>query len=316
MSVNNDVALPVCKSAERGVFDWNDLKYFLAVARAGSTLAAGRALGVSQTTAARRVAALEQALGRSLFERRAAGYMLTVEGDALLAQAEAVEAATAALVDLAASRSRDASGAVRLTTDHIFAVTILAPIMRDLHEAHPAIRIELDASSELRDLAAGAADIALRRCARPEGAGLVGRRLAEDSWALYCSRGYADAHGRPRSRRELPGHALIGGGGDGVWKVYRAWLEENGLEDAVAIHHDSPIGLLSAVRAGSGLAVLPRIVADNDSELLRCLPPAPDKDHGLWLLTHERLRQVPRVRVVLDFLAARFAELVRASRDG
>lgn len=297
------------------VFDWNDLKHFLAVARTGSTLAAGRTLGVSQTTAARRVAALEQALGRSLFERRAAGYALTAEGEALLAQAEVVEAATTALADLAASRSREASGTVRLTTDHIFAVTILAPVMRDLHEAHPAIRIELDASSEIRDLAAGAADIALRRCARPEGGGLVGRKLANDGWALYCSRAYAEAHGRPRSRRELPGHALIGGGGEGVWKVYQAWLAENGLEDAIAMRHDSPLGLLSAVRAGSGLAVLPRIVADNDPELLRCLPPAPDKDYGLWLLTHERLRHVPRVRVVLDFLAARFAELARASND-
>lgn len=299
-----------CRSAKvqnGGMIDWNDLRYFLAVAQTGSTLAAGRALRVSQTTAARRIAALEQALGLVLFERRPAGYPLTPAGEALLGQARAVEAATTALTDTAAAQAREVSGTVRLTTEEIFAATVLVPILRDLHEAFPGVRIELDTSAQLRDLAAGAADVALRSCGSPTGGGLVGRRVAYDAWTIYCSRDYAAAHGQPRSRKELHGHGFIGGGGDGVWHLYRAWLNDNGLGDAVTMHYDTAVGLLTGVRAGLGLAVLPSYVADRDPALVRCLPPINKAERGLWLLTHERLRHTPRVRAVLDFLGLRLA---------
>ena len=160
------------------MLDWNDLRHFLAVARTGSTLAAGKALRVSQTTAARRVAALERELGLTLFERRAAGYRLTPAGEALVERAEAMEVAAAAFSDGAASQSREASGTVKLTVDEIYAVTLLAPLLRDLHDAHPGIRIELDTTEVKRDLAAGEADVALRMADRPTGAGLVGRPCA------------------------------------------------------------------------------------------------------------------------------------------
>src|SRR5687767_4571877 len=124
--------------------DWNDLRYFLAVARGGSTLAASRALRVSQTTVARRVAALEEAVKLTLFEKRQAGYALTPEGVELLAHAEAVESAAQGFDSAALASTRDLSGNVRVTTEEIFAVTLLAPILRELHEVHPEIMIELD----------------------------------------------------------------------------------------------------------------------------------------------------------------------------
>jgi DNA-binding transcriptional LysR family regulator len=292
-------------------FDWNDLKSFLAVARTGSTLAAGRHLHVSQTTAARRVAALEHALGVTLFERRQAGYALTSEGEALRARAEAVEASANAFGEAAGARFRDARGVVRLTTAEIYAVSVLAPILRDLHEAYPLIVLELDTADELRDLDAGAADIALRATHEVSGAGLVGRRITADPWSIYCSRDYADAHGLPRSRHALKAHALIGGGGENVWPIYRKWLIANDLERNVGIQHSSPTSLLSAVRAGAGLAVLPRMVAGADPTLIRCLPPAPGHTVSLWLLTHERVRHAPRIRVVIDFLYRRLIGIAR-----
>jgi len=293
------------------MLDWNDLRYFLAVARTGSTLAAGRSLRVSQTTAARRVTALEAALGLTLFERRSTGYVLTPAGEALMETACAMEAAAGRFADAAAAQGREIGGTVRLTTDEIFAVTILAPMLRDLHERHPAIRIELDTTEEKRDLGAGQADVALRSSKGPTDAGLVGRRVASDNWTIYCSRDYAAAHGCPRRRRELAGHNFIGGGSPGVWQVYRAWLDRNGLTDAVAMQHDSSSGMLSAVRAGFGLAVLPCMVADADPDLIQCLPPDPDNERELWLLTHERLRHTPRIRAVLDFLYERLTRLAR-----
>ena len=293
------------------MFDWNDLRHFLAVAETGSTLAAGRRLRVSQTTVARRVSALEEALGLVLFERRQAGYVLTPAGEALLGQAGAVETAAAAVADAASAQSREASGLVRLTAGESLAITILPPILRDLYEAHPAIRIELDTSDQMRDLAAGAADVALRTTIHPTGGGLVGRRVAYDDWSSYCSRDYAAAHGLPRSIRELRSHPLVGGGGEGIWQHYLAWLRQHDLEDAVAMHYDSVTGLLAAVRAGFGVAALPCFVADNDPDLIRCLSPRHKEERGIWLLTHERLRHTPRVRVVIDFLAERLARLAR-----
>ena len=174
--------------------NWDDLRYFLAVARGGSTLGAGRTLGVSQTTVARRLAALESALGLVLFERRQAGYKLTPAGGALVAQAEAVEAAASSFADAAGAQSRDATGTVCLTMVELHAVTILPSILRDLHDAHPGLRIVLDTADLPRDLGAGEADVALRGGHVSAESGLVGRRIAPDPWTLYCSRDYAAAH--------------------------------------------------------------------------------------------------------------------------
>jgi DNA-binding transcriptional LysR family regulator len=297
--------------AQGAMYDWNDLKAFLAVAETGSTLAAAQAMRVSQTTVARRIAALEAATGVTLFERRQAGYALTPVGEAMLASAAAVRDAAERFGEAAGARSRDAGGTVSLTVMEIIAVTILPPILRDLRAEHPGIHIQLDTSDEPRDLAAGAADIAIRSSKQPSGAGLVGRRIADNPWTVYCSRDYADRHGVPHTREQLAAHPFIGGGG-GVWEPYRAWLRQHGLEEAVVMQYDTATGLLSGVRAGMGLSVLPAYLADREPDLIRCLPPKSDDTTGLWLLTHERLRHVPRVRLVLDFLAR---ELTRLGRE-
>jgi len=291
--------------------DWNDLRYLVAVAGHGSTLKAGRALRVSQTTVARRIAALEQAVGLSLFERRPAGYVLTSDGEALLRHARQVAAAAEQFQTAAASRGRDLSGIVRLTTQEIFAVTLLAPMLKELHDLHPEIVIDLDTQQELLDLGEGQADIALRSTAQEQPAGVVGRRICIDDWTLYCSREYAAKHGVPHNRHELRQHAIIGGGGGKLWLHYEAWLRSLGLEDRVAMHHASSTGLLSGVRSGFGLAVLPSVVADAEPDLVRCLPPRNDHGREMWLLTHERVRHTPRVRVVIDFLYERLMKHVR-----
>ena len=293
------------------MYDWNDLKAFLAVAETGSTLSAAQTLRVSQTTVARRIAALEEATGLNLFERRQAGYALTPVGDAMLASAIAVRDAADRFGEAAGARSRDAGGTVSLTTMEIFAVTILPPILRDLRTAHPGIHIHLDTADEPRDLAAGAADIAIRSSKQPTGGGLVGRRIADNPWTVYCSRDYADLHGIPHSREELAAHPFIGGGGY-VWEPYQAWLRQYRLEDSVVMKYDTGTGLLAGVRSGMGLTILPAFIADHEPDLIRCIPPKNEDTTGLWLLTHERLRHVPRVRIVLDFLATELTKLARS----
>ena len=293
------------------MLDWNDLRYFLSVADRGSTLAAGRALRISQTTVARRIAALEQAIGFPLFDRRQAGYALTQAGDALLERARAVEHAATGFGEAAAAQARDVSGTVRLTTEEIFANTLLGPMLRELHDLHPGIVIELDTAREIRDLGAGEADIALRSTKSGQQAGVVGRRLCIDDWTLYCSRDYAARHGVPKTVEELKSHALVGGGGGNLWRAYEAWIHELGLDEQVAMHHGTSTGLLSAVRSGFGIAVLPCIIADDEADLIRCLPPRRDHGRVMWLLTHDRVRHAPRVRVVIDFLYERLARHIR-----
>ena len=293
------------------MLDWNDLRYFLAVAQHGSTLAAGRALRVSQTTVARRIAALEEAIGFPLFEKRQAGYSLTPAGEGLLDRARQVDIAATSFVEAAAAEKRDTSGTVRITTQEIFAVSLLAPMLRELHERHPEILIELDDSQDLRDLGEGEADIALRSAVGDRGAGVVGRRLCTDDWTLYCSRDYAAKHGVPRNRSQLKKHAFIGGGGPKLWRAYSAWLHDLGLDDRIIMHHASAMGMMSAIRSGLGIAVLPCIVADAESDLIQCVPPKDDHGRSMWLVTHERVRHTPRVRVVIDFLYEKIARHIR-----
>ena len=292
------------------MLDWNDLRYFLAVARDGSTLAAGRALRVSQTTVARRIAALEQAVGLTVFEKRPAGYALTPAGAELLAHAEAVEAAAQKFDSAASASSREVGGNVRITTEEVLAMTVLAPLLRELHDLHPDIQIDIDSAQTIRDLGAGEADIALRSTSNPQPAGVVGRALCKDDWTLYCSRDYAARHGVPKTKADLKHHALVGGGGGNLWRAYSAWIKELGLEDQVAVQHGSSAGLLSGVRSGFGIAVLPCMVGDGDPDLIRCLPPRDNHGRVLWLLTHERVRNAPRVRTVIDFLYERLKRLV------
>ena len=293
------------------MLDWNDLRYFLAVARHGSTLAAGRALRVSQTTVARRIAALEEAIGLPLFDKRQAGYALTPAGSELLARADQVEQAATGFADAAAAHTRDLRGTVKLSTEEIFATTLLAPLLRELYDLHPQIVIELDTTQRLLDLGAGETDIALRSTSHPQPAGIVGRRLCKDHWTLYCSSDYAARHGVPQTIEELRTHALVGGGGGNLWRAYSAWIRELGLEDQVAMQQSSSTGLLSAVRSGFGIAVLPCIVADADPDLIRCKTPREDHDRVMWLVTHERVRHSPRVRTVIDFLYERLSRHIR-----
>jgi DNA-binding transcriptional LysR family regulator len=293
------------------MLDWNDLRHFLAVARSGSTRAAARELRINQTTVARRISALEQDLKLTLFDRRQAGYTLTPDGEDLMAHAEAVEAAAERFGQQAELRTRDATGIVRITTEEIFSVTLLAPMLRDLHQQHPDIMIELDSSRAIRDLAAGEADIALRSTSREQAAGVVGRRICIDDWTLYCSRDYAARCGLPETLDDLRSHAIIGGGGGNLWHHYQAWLRELGLEEQIVMHHATSTGLLSGVRSGFGIAVLPCIIADAEPDLIRCMPPRKDHGRSFWLLTHERVRHNPAVRAILDHLYDRLSAHVR-----
>lgn len=287
--------------------DWH---IFVQVAHSGSTLAASHHLRVSQSTASRRIDALEAELGLTLFERRPSGYSLTAAGEALLPRAEAVVDSIAAAHTAARQQARGLSGRIRLTTATSFGHTFVIAALREFRSAYPEIRIELLTSEERLDLLSGEADVALRIGPRPDVAGLVAKKVIHDAWSLYCSRDYADHFGVPEDGESLRAHQVIGFAQDAaLYDAFPvlAWLDAMVPGSAVTLRqHDIP-GLLAALRGGAGVGLMSDIVAEADGTLVRCFRPPEAPQSPVWLVTTEHLRREPRIRALLDFLSGYLA---------
>lgn len=291
------------------VFDWNDARHFLAVAREGSTLAAGRRLGVDQTTVARRIAALERALGGKLFDRAVTGYRLTDAGRAALPAAERLEAEAGAFVQLVEQHHRRLSGTIRLTTNEVTANMLVMPSLPDFAALYPDIRIEMIVDSQLLDVGRGEADVALRAAQHPGTGPIVARRLRDLPWALYCSPAYARANGCPRSAADLAGHAIVGGEGWVAELRAVAWLEAMAGSDRVAARSNNLPALAAASGAGLGLCALPCGLGGFAPDLIHCMDLDESLHSALWLVTREQVRDEPRIRAFTAFLAARIVAM-------
>jgi DNA-binding transcriptional LysR family regulator len=282
------------------MFDWNDLRYFLAVAREGSTLAAARALGVDATTVQRRLAELERRLGRPLFARDGRGSRLTEFGTTLLVQAEQVAASVQGFERQARAARDDASGVVRVTCPEPLALRLQAsPLLESFHARHPGVRVEFVLSDRYLDLMKGEADIALRSGDTDDGA-LVGRKIGDSQWGVYASPRYLAAHGRPSGVGEIARHELIGF--DDSLANHRAsvWLRRVAPQARFATRNNSVLGIVHSARAGMGLAPLPLPIGDAEPELERVLGPI-DELSRIWrILTTPELRHVPRVAAFFD----------------
>jgi DNA-binding transcriptional LysR family regulator len=183
------------KAQPRGI-DWNDLRYFLAVARHGSTLAAARALDTYQSTVQRRLAAFERRIGKPLATRSPAGYRLTELGREMVAHAERVEEAVLAFERHLESATRQVSGVLRVACPEPIVYRITqSPLLERFKVKHPKLRVEFVMSDKYVDLAKGEADVALRSGDTDDG-DLVGRKIADSLWAVYASRAYVTQHGR------------------------------------------------------------------------------------------------------------------------
>lgn len=293
--------------------DWNDLKYLLQVARDGSTLAASRSLRTNQTTVMRRVTALEADLGLTLFEKRRSGYVATDALKRLMPELEAIEAAHRQFDHEASAIVREIGGTIRLTVPELVVQPLIVPALTALREQHPAIRVDLVTTDAFLDLAKGEADIALRASDRPSTNGLLGRRIhGTESWSICCSRDYAEKHGIPRRTEDLAGHTLVGVM-DGLYpSPIMEWLDAHITRESLALRQNSLISIYAAVRSGFGVTVAPDVVLLADPEMIRCFPAGIEPGKELWLLTHERHRDTPHVRVAMDFLGSFLTRLVKS----
>lgn len=294
------------------MFEWSDLRHFLAVARSGSTLSAAKILGVNQTTVARRVAALEQALGEKLFEKTAGGYRLTEVGSAMVQNAERVESEAEAFARMIAQRSRKLLGMIRVTTNDVLADCLLTPWLREFTQRFPVVQVETIITDRRLDISRGEADIALRANTFKPGStlgdGVTVRRLATGKWGVYASKKYAAEHGTPATATDLVRHPIIAGAGE-LARFDPAFLKEAQAAGAVIRQASSSIlNIAGAIRAGLGVGGIPCMLGELDPELTLCFL-FDEADYDLTLITREEMRNLPHVRAFNDFIASRTAAL-------
>ncbi len=283
--------------------DWDDLRYFAAVARRGSLSGAARALGVNHATVARRLAALEASLGAKLFDRRASGYALNARGRAVMEQAARMEEAAAALDRIAPAGA--VSGLVRVTATPAIADAFLLPRLARLYRRHPALDLELVADSRALSLQRHEADIALR-LTRPRDGEVIARKLATIRYGFFAA---ANVHAAIAA-----GDAPVFVGFDeGNAHVPEAqFLARHFGAARVAFRVNSTTAQAAAAARGLGVALLPRFLAAGDSRLAPVdLAPSPP-ERSLWLLMRRDARRPDSIRTVVDFLADEFARAAAA----
>lgn len=281
--------------------NWEDGRLFLAVARAGQMLAAAKALGINQATLSRRMAALEHSLGANLLIRRATGCELTDEGAALAESLERAEAEFLQAQSLFDHAGPEISGTVRIGAPDGFGVSFLAPRLAQLAERHPDLTIQLVPVPQAFSLSKREADIAVM-VGRPEQGRLVAQKLTDYTLGLYASREYARRHGLPETTDDLRDHRLVGYVEDLIYSASLNYAPSfwSGWRSQVEI--SSATGQLEAVRAGAGIGVLHDYLATGHDDLVPVLPDL-SAQRAYWIVHHESLRGLARIKAATSFLA-------------
>ena len=282
------------------MLDWNDLRYFLAVARTGSTLAAAKHLRVSQSTISRRVTALEDILGVRLFVRKPSGYTLTPRGESVLPAAESVEAAVQSFSHGIAAEARRVVGAVRLTTVESAANAWIIPSLGLLRTRYPDLRLEILTTDENLDIARGECDVALRFGEKPTEEMLIVRHLLDMQETFYAHEQLVEKLGMPDSLAAVTCYPLIMSM-DREGKVGR-WMTENFPDAEIAHRANTVSSIIASVRSGVGASILPCLMGDDTRRLVRLLPPIAELTMPGWIVTTDEARRQPHIRALIDFV--------------
>ena len=294
------VAHAPCNDAR--VAQWDDLRFFLAVHRAGTLAAAGKALKVDHTTVGRRLRALESALRARLFDRRPDRLELTQAGAHILETARSMEEQFLSLEAKVSQEDTRLEGSVRIATSHTFAARFLVPNLGVVRARHPGIEIEIVSGPGSYDLPRREADIALR-FSKPEQQTLISRKLAEVGFAAYASHDYLESRGRPASFADLAGQDLVGYDREGAFIPGAKWLNEHTKGTRSMVRCDQILSIAAGAVAGLGIAVLPCIAGDCEPKLVRVWDELLVQD-TLYLVVHSEVLRVTRVRAVVDAISA------------
>jgi len=283
--------------------EWDDLRFFLAVAREGQLARAGGRLGVDATTVGRRLRRLEGALGQTLFEQTKEGQSLTEAGERLLLRAEGMERQAREIEAAGAAASGpDITGSIRVSVSEGFGTWFVAHHLPSLAALHPRLGIDLVASSGFLNPSRREADIAIL-LDRPRKGPLFTRKLTDYALRLYASRDWLERHGPVRTKTELRAHPLVGYVPDLLYAPELRYLTEIDPELEPRLRSTSINAQYRLVAAGAGIAVLPCFIGDSDTRLVRLLDGVAIR-RSFWLVTHADTRRAGRIGAFVDWLTA------------
>ena len=293
---------------------WELYRSFLGVLKEGSLSGAARALGVTQPTVGRHIAALEKSLKLVLFTRSPTGLLPTEAALALQTHAESMESTAAALERTAASQGAGIRGVVRITASDVIGVEVLPTVLARLHHEHPDLKIELVLTNRVQDLLRREADIAVRMTP-PRQETLIARRIGRIEVGLHASRQYLAAQGTPGNIAELAQHTLIGFDQETAFiRSARKALPVMSREK-FSLRTDSDLAQLALIRAGAGIGACQVPIAKRSDTLVRVLQRQVAFYLETWITMHEDLRNRPSCHVTFEALVSGLQQHVAAAKS-
>lgn len=291
-------------------YNWDDLRFFIAVARSGQLTAAARQLGAEHTTVSRRITNLERDMNAKLFERRPQGYSLTEQGNKLLICAEEMESVAIAAQGEISGSDYALSGAVRIGSPEGFGTCFLAPSLARLSMIHQDLDIQLIARPRVFSLSKREADIAIS-LDRPREGRLHSRKLTDYTLSLFASKEYLANMPAPKNTEELKDHRIIGYIDDLIFTPELDYLPEISKPLQPKLASTSIVAQMVATKAGAGICVLPTFMAINEPNLVPILADKVQLTRAFWLIIHSDMRKLARIKTVSDFIA----QETRSNRD-
>ncbi len=282
--------------------DWDDLRIFLAIARAGSLSGAAEALGVNHSTVFRRLQGFEDRLGVRLFDRGRQGYAPTLAGHELMDTAERVDAEIDAADRRVTGRDLRLGGPLAVTTTNSLMAWVLGPLLADFRRTYPGVDISLLTDTQFFNLSKRQADVAIRPTQAPP-ENLVGRRVCDLAFAVYGGEGYLAARAGTDDAGDPAAHDWLAPDEALAHLTAARWLARTVPAGRVVFRANNILGLVTAARADMGLALLPCFAGDAEPGLARAPITAELTPPGLWLLTHADLRRTQRVRAFMEAMA-------------
>ena len=284
------------------------MRFFLAVIRHKTLAGAAKHLHVTQSTVGRRLTSLEAELGVRLVHRmtEVGGYVPTVAGEAIRSHVERVEAEMHSVVRAVGGLDTKLAGTVRIACPALLASHVLAPCAVALYTRHPEIRVELLSTARMiSDQTTRAVDVCVQ-FHRSDENGMVVRRIGTLAFGLYASLAYLGSRTEPHGSDSFADHRLVTMIDEGELPQHAAWLADVAERAEVVLRTDNRQTLLWAALQGGGLALLPRFRGDAEPALRRLETSLPAPHAEVWLTVHESIRQIPRIRAVLDCVAETF----------
>lgn len=282
---------------------WDEVRTAWQVARLGTVSGAAEVLGVHHATVIRHIDSLERRLGAKLFQRHSRGYTPTEAGRDLLTVAEGAADQFGQLAGRIRGQGADVAGDL-VVTSITGTAPLLVPVLASFQARNPRVNVRFLTDSRLFRLEYGEAHVAIRAGTVPEDPDNVVQPFGAVQAALFAARSYAEQQGLPQGPEGFGRHRFVGTEGDHTRAPFYRWMAQHVPQDLVVFRATEAAALTAAIRAGVGIGFLALHEAASCPDLVQVMPPRPDWDSPLWLVTHVDLHRTPKVQAFLAHLKA------------